>query len=370
LGAGLYVHIPFCVHRCGYCDFVTWADRSPEVPAYLTALGAEARRRRFEVEGLETVFLGGGTPSLLGPDGLRRLLRQELAPLQPLKAREITCECNPESVNSALVEELLELGVNRVSLGVQSFLDHELETLERAHDAAVARSALELLRNAGMPRLSLDLIYGFPGQTLETWLHSLEIALELDPGHISFYGLTVEAGSRWGREGLPPELGLPDGDLQADMYQLGLEAVRAVGYQGYEISNFSRPGLECLHNLKYWRCEPVLGLGVGAWGYREGVRVHNSASLSEYLKDQSQGRGPHDVTKLDFQTAARERVLLGLRLGEGVELEAHLEGEGLAHSLTVMEHFRGLGLVEVDSGHWRLTDRGRMLANEVMVEFL
>lgn len=370
MAPGVYVHVPFCVQRCGYCDFVTWEDQGHQVDAYLSALGAEARRRRGELRGFETLFLGGGTPSLLGPAGLRRLLRRELAPLDLGGLRELTCECNPDSVSPELAEALVELGVDRVSLGVQSFLDEELATLDRAHDAAGAAAALGVLRAAGIERLSLDLIYGFPGQTLETWGRSLEAALELDPGHVSFYGLTVEAGSRWGREGLPPGLLLPDGDAQADMYQMGIESMRAAGYQGYEISNFARPGQESLHNLKYWTCEPVLGLGVGAWGYQEGERRRNPASLEAYLEDQRRGRGPPPGDRLGPRDQAREEVMLRLRLAGGIRPEAHQEPVEALRSRGVLERFRGLGLVEVDSGHWHLTDRGRMLANEVMAELI
>lgn len=370
MAPGLYVHIPFCVHRCSYCDFVTWAGRQERVQEYLEALALEARRRSQEFSGFETVFLGGGTPSLLGPEGLEDLFSRVLAPLEPQQAGEITCEANPESVTAELANRLVGLGVHRVSLGVQSFLDDELRVLERAHDARGASEALGVLRRAGIGRLSLDLIYGFPGQTVATWEESLERALELDPGHISFYGLTLEAGSTWGREGTPAGLSLPDGDLQADMYQLGLEKLRAAGYRGYEISNFARPGEECRHNLKYWRAEPVMGLGVGAWGYREGTRSRNAASFEEYLEDQRQGRDPRPGETLDAIEAAREEVMLRLRLEEGVRPEEIQSTPEVARSLGIMRKFRGYGLVEDDSGYWRLTDRGRMLANEVMAELI
>lgn len=338
---------------------------------YLEALAAEARRRGGEAPaGVETVFLGGGTPSLLGPERLERLLTRVLAPFRPLEAGEITCEANPESVTPELAATLVGLGVHRVSLGVQSFDDATLRVLERAHDAAGARGAVEVLRAAGLRRLSLDLIYGLPGQDLPAFAASLEAALALAPEHLSFYGLTLEPGSRWGREGPPVHLPLPDDDLQADMYQAGLDRVRAAGYRAYELSNFALPGEECRHNLRYWRAQPVVGLGVGAWGYADGARPRNAASFEDYLRDQAAGRGPSPGEALDPPARGRERVVLGLRLEEGVDPDLHQAPEDAARSRAVLERYRGFGLVEAEGSLWRLTDRGRMLANEVMAELI
>jgi oxygen-independent coproporphyrinogen-3 oxidase len=376
---GLYVHVPFCVHRCAYCDFVTWADRQDEVDTYLDSLAAEADRRAPEApEGVETVYLGGGTPSLLGPDRLARVLSEVLAGYRVRDAAEVTVECNPESVTRELAAALVELGVDRVSLGVQSFDPEELVLLERAHDRDRAEEALAILRGAGLPRISLDLIYGLPGQHPTSFMASVDRALELDPGHISSYGLTVEPGSTWGREGPPARLVLPDGDDQADMYEGMLRATRRAGYRAYEISSFCRPGQESLHNLKYWRGEPVIGLGVGAWGGAPGGagvgvawrRQRNSASLEAYREDQRQGRGPFVTEALDHTELARERLMLGLRLDEGVDPEVMGDPAEVSRARGVLEKYQALGLVEPAGALWRLTDRGRMLANEVMAELL
>lgn len=376
---GLYVHIPFCVHRCAYCDFVTWADRQDAVDTYLEALALEATRRAGEApEGVETVYLGGGTPSLLGPERLTKLLGETLAPYGIARAVEVTVECNPESVTRELAAALVAAGVDRVSLGIQSFDPEELVLLERAHDRARAEEALAMLRGAGLPRVSLDLIYGLPGQHPETFASSVSRALELDPGHISSYGLTVEAGSTWGREGTPARLVLPDGDAHADMYEGLLASARAAGYRAYEISNFARPGEESRHNLKYWNSEPVIGLGVGAWGGAPGGdgegpawrRLRNSASLESYREDQRRGRGPFVTEELDRTELARERLMLGLRLDEGVDPLVMGDPAEVARARVVFGKYQALGLVQAVGAQWRLTDRGRMLANEVMAELL
>ena len=376
---GLYVHIPFCVHRCAYCDFVTWADRQDATDTYLDSLAAEAARRVGEApDGVETVYLGGGTPSLLGPDRLTRLLTETLAPYGVADAAEVTVECNPESVTRELASALVAAGVDRVSLGVQSFDPEELVLLERAHDRAGAEEALAILRGEGIRRVSLDLIYGLPGQHPETFAASVTRALQLDPGHLSSYGLTVEPGSTWGREGTPARLVLPDGDAQADMYEGLLSDTRRAGYRAYEISSFCRPGEESRHNLKYWRGEPVIGLGVGAWGGAPGRdaagpawrRLRNSASLEAYREDQRQGRGPFVSEALSHTEVARERLMLGLRLDEGVDPAVAGDPTEVARAREVLGRYQALGLVEPVGALWRLTDRGRMLANEVMAELL
>lgn len=365
---GLYLHLPFCRHRCGYCDFVTWADRDLQQDPYLDALTHELARRA-RPEPVSTVFLGGGTPSLLGGERLAALLGVVRDHFTLRDDAEVTVECNPEGVTPELVAALRGAGVGRVSLGVQTFDPAELVTLERVHDAEGAARAMRTLEAGGVPLRSLDLIYGLPGQSLESWRASLARALELDPGHLSLYALTLEAGAPWTRQRTLGDW-QPDGDLQADMYEAALEDCRARGYEVYEISNLARPGHESRHNLRYWRGEEVLGFGVGAWGGRAGVRERNSASLEEYLADQRAGRGPFPVEALDPAAAARERLVLGLRLEEGADLERLFEPPDRAEPEAVLERFRGLGLTRRRGAVWSLTDRGRMLANTVMAELI
>lgn len=368
--AGLYVHIPFCVHRCGYCDFVTYADKASRMDEYLGALGHEAARRAGEARELATVYLGGGTPSLLGPAGLARVFGTVVDRWPRGAGAEVSVESNPESVDRTWSEALVRHGATRVSLGAQSFDAGELALMERAHDAAAIGRAVETLRRAGIRSVSLDLIYGLPGAGVPTFMKSLEAALGLSPDHLSLYALTMETGSRWGREREALGLAEPDGDLQADMYEAATARLAAEGYRAYEISNFARPGHESRHNLRYWRGEPVLGLGVGAWGGECGRRVRNAADFETYLADQAHGRGPFPSETLDPVEAARERVVLRLRTADGVVPEDWQGAAEAARSRAVLERYRGLGLVAGGEPVYSLTERGRMLAHVVMAELI
>ncbi len=369
-GEGLYVHLPFCASRCGYCDFVTWEGRDLEQPAYLDALAREAGRRHSQAARVETVFLGGGTPTRLGVIGLSRVFSEVVARFPVVPDAEITVEANPESATSEVLSRLRELGANRLSLGIQSFVDSELAAMGRAHDACEAEAAWHRAMAAGFERVSLDLIYGLPGQTRESFARTLERALALAPRHVSLYALTLEAGAEWNRRRpLAPDWE-PDPDLQADLYEDAEARLGAEGLRPYEISNFAAPGHESRHNLKYWKGEPVLGLGVGAWGGRAGHRERNSASFEAYLEDQRLDRGPFLVESLTGVEVERERVVLGLRLAEGVDPAALQSRTESRRTLAILERYRALGLVSAEGPVWSLTARGRMLANEVMVEIL
>lgn len=371
-GRGVYVHVPFCVHRCGYCDFVTYAGRDEARNPYVEALLAEAARRGGGR--LETAFFGGGTPTHLGAARLARLVEGVLGCFDVAPDAEVTCEANPESFTPEVADALVAAGVGRVSLGVQSLVDAELEVMERAHDAAGAARAVEVARRAGIPRISLDLIYGLPGQDLASFRRSLEGALALEPGHLSLYALSLEPGAPWTRE-RPMHVGWePDDDLQAEMMDLALARLRRAGFEAYEISNFARPGEESRHNLRYWRSQPVLGLGVGAWGLEAGVRTRNAASLEAYLEDQRASRGPFEVEHLDPEARRREAVVMRLRLAEGVARDQLGEGPEGAELAAALDRHVSHGLVEIgESGGtrvYKLTDRGRMLANTVMADIL
>jgi len=361
----LYVHLPFCAHRCGYCDFVTVVGREHQHRAYVDALLAELALERHALAAApETIFLGGGTPTFTHPAELARLL----AALPP--AREVTVEANPETVTADLAALLREHGVNRVSLGAQSFQPHLLETLERRASPPTVRTAFATLREAGFDNLSLDLVYGIPGQTAADLERDLAEAVALGPEHISAYELEAKPGTRF-THAHGDELAR-QADAMEDYFERVVEAFTAAGYRWYETANFCRRGardLRAQHNLGYWRGRDYLGLGVGAVSTVRGLRRRNTPSLPRYLAAlERDERPPTELETLTPQTRAAELLLLGLRLDEP------LDTRNLADAIdaTALERLQRLGLARVlDGGHaLTLTARGRFLGGGVTAELL
>jgi putative oxygen-independent coproporphyrinogen III oxidase len=361
----LYVHLPFCAHRCGYCDFVTVVGRQEQHEAYVDALLRELELERGLLAGeLETVFLGGGTPTFTALPGLVRLL--EALPA----AEEVTVEANPETVTPELARALRRAGATRVSLGAQTFKPRLLEVLERVAQSDDVRRAVRHLRDAGFDNISLDLVYGIPGQSAADLEADLDDALALEPEHLSYYELEAKPGTRfthaWGAELA----------CQADAMEHYFERVVArltgAGYRWYETANFCRVDtdgrdLRARHNLAYWLGHDYLGLGIGAVSTIENRRWRNAPRLGRYLEALAAGRRPErEVEELDGDVRARERVLLGLRLDEPLQvggLRSALDTEGLAR-------VEQLGLA-VDAGETlALTRRGRFLGGGVTAEIL
>ena len=366
----LYVHLPFCVHRCGYCDFVTVVGRGGEHGAYVDALLAElALEGRVLAESLETIFIGGGTPTFTEPGELRRLL-DALPP-----AREVTVEANPETVTPELASFLRDEGVTRVSLGAQSFQPQMLETLERRAGPDAVRRAFHTLRDVEYDNVSLDLLYGIPGQSASDLDADLAEALALAPEHISYYELEAKPGTRFTHaHGNELER---QAEAMEGYFEQVVETLTAAGYRWYETANFclepTRAGgrdLRSHHNLGYWRASDYLGVGIGAVSTVGGVRWRNLPSLRGYLAALGEGVAPpREVEPLDDDTRARERLLLGLRLDEPLPLDA-----GLAEVIdrSARERLTRGGLIE--PGHigaadsLALTKRGRFLGGGVTVE--
>jgi putative oxygen-independent coproporphyrinogen III oxidase len=367
----LYVHLPFCAHRCGYCDFVTVLGRRDQHHAYVDALLRELElERRLLADEVETAFLGGGTPTFLDPAALRRLL-EALPP-----ARELTVEANPETITDELAERLRAGGVNRVSLGAQSFQAHLLEVLERRATADVVRRAFYHLRDAGFDNISLDLIYGIPGQSAADLERDLEAALDLAPEHLSLYELEAKPGTRF-THAHGQELA-----RQADAMEGYLERLVAVlttaGYRWYETANFcletERSGgrdLRSLHNLAYWRGRDYVGLGIGAVSTVGDRRWRNAPRLRAYVEALAEGRPPpRELESLSREVRAREHAMLGLRLDQPLPL-ATLTGTLDAQALDRME---ALALVERSglgrAATLRLTTRGRFVGDAVAAELI
>jgi len=366
---GIYLHVPFCLTRCHYCDFVTYTGMEGLRRPYAAALGEEAAMVTAGLgPGLPevtSVFVGGGTPTLLPPGDLGRLLARlrELLVFGP--GAEVTVEANPETVDAAMAEGLAGAGVTRVSMGAQSFDDRVLAALGRVHDAARVAAAVATLRAAGVPALNLDLIYGGPGEDAGSWSATLEAALALEPEHLSAYALTIEPATKFGRLVAAGGMAEPDEDDLADRYETACAALTAAGYHHYEVSNWARPGHASRHNLTYWRRGRYLGLGAGAHEFDGTTRRWNGNQVPDYLQRVRQGRRPTaGEERLDPTQARFEALALRLRTAEGL-------GPDEASSLGVdpagaeADHLRAAGLLAPGPG-LRLTEKGMFLHGDVV----
>ncbi len=348
---GVYIHIPFCHHRCDYCSFATWTDRHHVIDQYMNALVTDIRRNvAAGMPSVDTVFVGGGTPTLVPPEALMACLSE--LPLVP--GAEVTVECNPDDVTDAMMATYFDGGVNRISMGVQSMTTHVLASLGRTHNPANVQRAVESVRSSGIPALNLDLIYGAVGETLDDWRYTVQQAVELSPTHVSAYGLTVEPGTPLALE---PHRH-PDDDDQADKYIIVDDILRSVGLANYEISNWAIPGFECRHNLLYWRQGDYTGFGCAAHSHADGRRWWNVRTPERYI-EAVDTNSPTEASgeTLDAGTRKREALELSLRTSDGVPVGA-LDPKTLE------------GLVEVVGERIVLTQRGRLLGNEVSLRLL
>ncbi len=386
----LYLHIPFCQKRCYYCDFNTYAGMEQWMPQYTVALCTEIKQvadLAGEHLSVHTLFFGGGTPSLLSIPQLEAILAtiDQGFSLQP--GMEATLEANPGTVSLEYLKGLRKLGINRLSLGMQSANPEELTLLGRIHDTPEVIQAVKWTRQAGFDNLNLDLIFGLPFQTMELWQKSIELALRLKPEHLSLYALTVEQGTpfyRWTQRGLIPQ---PDDDLAADQYEWAGDRLEMEGFSQYEISNWARKDgngnlLACRHNLQYWRTQPYLGFGAGAHGFASGVRTVNVPGIKAYiLRCQNEKNGPFpsgpatvEQTPIDASTEMMETMMVGLRLVEegiayaGFKERFHTSLEEAFGKQ--IQKLSGQGLLESAEGRVRLTKRGRLLGNRVFMEFV
>ncbi len=368
---GAYVHVPFCATRCGYCDFNTYtADQleGSSTQAYVEATLAEiemASRVMVDAAPLSTVFFGGGTPTLLHPDQSLSLLSALRDAFGFASDVEVTSEANPESVTPESLTALREGGFNRISFGMQSAVPRVLATLDRTHTPGRVGDAMVAARAAGFGNVSLDLIYGAPGESFADWRQSLEMAIALDPDHISAYALIVEDGTRLAGQVKRGELVAPDDDEQATKYELADELLTAAGYDWYEVSNWARDGKVSRHNMGYWLSHDWWGFGPGAHSHVAGVRWWNVKHPRAYAAALSEARTPAVGREvLDDVTQQIERILLRVRLQQGLE-----SSELDATRESVVDNLIGDGLVEPQAwrtGHVVLTLRGRLLADRVV----
>ncbi|MBV8645663.1 MAG: radical SAM family heme chaperone HemW [Candidatus Eremiobacteraeota bacterium] len=370
--AGIYIHLPFCPYICPYCDFAKWAWDDARAERYLAALRAELAdappvRAR-------TLFFGGGTPSLYTPDVIASLIAGVRARFALPDDAEVTVEANPDPSLAARIPGLRAAGVNRLSVGVQSFDPRELHVLGRRHTAHDVANAVRAARDAGFDNLSVDLIFGAPGQTEASWRASLDAAVALGVEHISCYGLTIEEGTPYATWFARDPSAFADDTREAALYALALAKLRAAGFEQYEISNWARPGYRSRHNALYWANAPYLGLGVGAATYLEGVRSTHTRDLDAYIEAALARRPiPRESERLGGAVQLGEAIMLALRTAEGVDLAAFRERYGV----DVSERYRSVvddlvegGVLEAGAGYVRLTERGRFIANDVCGAFL
>jgi putative oxygen-independent coproporphyrinogen III oxidase len=360
--AGIYVHVPFCLTRCGYCDFNAYAGMDHLAPRYLRALLSEATLAAPAWEGTEvvSVFLGGGTPTTMAPADLKALLVHLRDRFDVTPDAEITTEANPDTMDRASLTALLEAGYDRLSMGAQSFDPSVLRALERVHHPDGVRRAFDAARAAGYANVNLDLIYGADGETLESWEHTVREAVALAPEHVSAYALTIEPATPLGRAVASGATPAPDPDLQADMFGLACELLGEAGYRHYEISNWAKPGFECRHNLGYWERRPYVGLGAGAHAYRDDTRWWNVRPPEEYMAMVERGELPIGGSEsLDASDAYLEEVFLKLRTLEGIPA-SWVEP-------ATAEPFLRSGLLVEDLRNLVPTERGMLLLNELVL---
>lgn len=373
---GLYLHIPYCLHKCGYCDFNSHNIDQAEMAKYVCALRNEIAHYGPQADGRDvaTIFFGGGTPTTLPFPDLADLLNacREHFPVTP--EAEITIEANPATIPQSDLELLREAGFNRLSAGVQSFDPEELKRLERVHTVDEVTLTVERARQAGFDNLSLDLMFGLPGQTVERWQSNLQKAIDLEPDHISAYNLTIEPGTVFHKQQEQGQLQMPPDDFQRELFEVTLDTLTGAGYEHYEISNYAKPGRQCRHNLNYWENGDYIGLGAGAASGFNGERTKNTNLPARYITAiEAEGTAVESREQPDRRQSMGEAVMLGLRLSAGLNLSNFEKQFGISFKEAFGEtvtRLENMDLLKISNGQISLTREGLFLADSVIVEFI
>ena len=380
----LYIHVPFCARKCRYCSFVSFPADETRKEEYIETLLLENRIRKTEyTEQISTVYVGGGTPSLLSPDQFRRLVLGIRQTGLWAADTEFTVEANPGTLRDEFLETAAEIGVNRVSLGMQSAEDHILQFLGRIHSFREVEQSVASVRQHGIMNLNLDLMFGIPGQTVAEWEHTLDAALSLEPEHISAYGLIPEEGTPLYEEIMAKKTELPDVETEREMYDTAIRKLSLHGLEQYEISNFAREGYECRHNIGYWTQIPYIGLGISAASMSiaqrspEGItclRRTNPSEYGQYLRSVRETDNRQIlIEKVDKSNARFETMMLGLRMKCGVSEDAFRNMHGVTMDSCYGDRLRAMescGMMKLENGSWSLTRKGMDIQNSILLEFM
>ena len=374
---GLYIHIPYCIHKCGYCDFNSHPIKHDEMDDYINALVIEMKhysKTYSSTHYISTIFLGGGTPTTLTTFQLDRIFRECVNEFTIASDAEITIEANPATISLDQLKSIRHTGYNRISIGVQSFDKDELKLLDRAHGPEEIHSTVDLARKAGFDNLSIDLMFAVPNQSISSWENNLNKALEKNPEHLSTYNLTIEQGTAFSKLQSSGKLIMPDDDHQLELYKNTIECLTKKGFHHYEISNFAREGKECKHNITYWENTNTLGLGAGASSYMDGTRFKNINLPAHYIRKVTGEQIAVEHTEtLESRQAMGETIMLGLRLLKGISIhqfEKRFQVSFISLFKNVLSSLKKRELVIIEKDHLRLSRKGLFLADSVILEFI
>jgi len=374
---GLYIHIPYCIHKCGYCDFNSHPIKHDEMDHYIDALVAEMQHYAkiySNANIIKTIFLGGGTPTTLTAYQLERILKECVKEFKVAPDAEITIEANPATIDIEQMKSIRQTGYNRISIGVQSFDKAELKLLDRAHGPEEVHSTVDCARKAGFDNLSLDLMFAIPNQSLSSWESNLDKALEKNPEHLSTYNLTIEQGTAFSKLQSNGKLIMPEDGHQLELYKKTIERLTKKGFHHYEISNFARQGKECKHNITYWKNTNTLGLGAGASSYINGTRFKNINLPAHYIRQVKEGKTAveHSET-LEPRQAMGETIMLGLRLLQGISIhqfERRFQVSFINLFKNIIHSLKEKELILIEDDRLRLSPKGLFLADSVILEFI
>ena len=374
---GLYIHIPYCIHKCGYCDFNSHPIKQDEMNHYIDALVAEMKhyaKTYSNTNIIKTIFLGGGTPTTLTVYQLERILKECVSEFTVASDAEITIEANPATIDIEQLKSIRQTGYNRISIGVQSFDKAELKLLDRAHGPEEIHSTVDRARKAGFDNLSLDLMFAVPNQSLSSWESNLNKALEKNPEHLSTYNLTIEQGTAFSKLQSNGKLIMPDDNHQLELYKRTIERLTKKGFHHYEISNFARRGKECKHNITYWENKNTLGLGAGASSYMNGTRFKNINLPAHYIRQVKEKKiaVEHSET-LELRQAMGETIMLGLRLLQGISIhqfEKRFQISFIKLFRNIISALKEKELVIIEKDYLRLSQKGLFWADSVILEFI
>ena len=367
---GLYLHIPFCLKKCNYCDFCSFALSSVDWrERYVDRLCEEIMTYEGQNIDIDSIFIGGGTPSLLNVAELERIVMCIRKCFDVSKDCEFTIEANPKTLDEEKLSSFVSLGVNRLSIGLQSIHENEMKILGRVHNFDDFLESYRLARKCGIDNINVDLMYGIPEQTMDSFRKTVERIIDLSPEHVSLYGLILEEGTPFYE--MKDKLALPKEDSECDMYYLATRMLADAGYTHYEISNYAKAGFESRHNLKYWRCEEYIGIGLAAYSYFDGRRFGNTDNVEEYF---SSDFAKYDTTgSLDISDEAYEFVMLGLRLKEGFSLSKYKDMFGedfIVGREEILNNFIKAGYMEIIDGRLSLTESGFYVSNSIINELI